>query len=94
MTMKSTKRNALRIDPRDNVVTLLCPVPAGTSVVWTEDGDSVSARRELPAGHKVAIEAIPLGGEIRKYGHPIGRAGEAIAPGEWVHTHNLDAVEG
>lgn len=86
------KANALLIDPSDNVVTLLRPAPEGSAVVWIADGDSVVARHEIPAGHKAAIEAIATGAEIRKYGYPIGTAGEAIAPGDWVHTHNLQAV--
>jgi hypothetical protein len=81
------------IDPCDNVVTLLRRVPAGGSVVWIAVGGSVVARQELPAAHKAAIEEIAPGSEIRKYGSPIGTAGEAIAPGDWVHTHNLRAVE-
>ena len=86
------KPNALLIDPSDNVVTLLRGVPAGGAVVWITEGQSVAARQEIAAGHKAAIEAIAPGGEIRKYGYPIGAAGEAIAPGDWVHTHNLEAV--
>jgi len=85
------KPNALWIDPGDNVVTVLQPVPAGGMVRWLE-GAPVVARQEIPAGHKVASQAIPSGGAIRKYGHPIGTAREAIAPGDWVHTHNLGAV--
>ena len=27
-----------------------------------------------------------------KYGVPIGRASQAIAKGEWVHTHNLQDI--
>jgi altronate hydrolase len=86
------KPNALLIDPTDNVVTLLRRVPAGGTVVWIADGGSVVARQELPAGHKAAIKAIAPRSDIRKYGYPIGTAGEAIAPGDWVHTHNLEAV--
>jgi hypothetical protein len=87
------KPNALLIDPCDNVVTLLCAVPEGVPVVWNAAGESVVARQEVPAGHKAAIEEIAPGGQIRKYGYPIGTAGEAIAPGDWVHTHNLESVE-
>ncbi|MBE6777842.1 MAG: altronate dehydratase [Ruminococcaceae bacterium] len=43
----------------------------------------------IPAGHKYALTAIPEGAEVIKYGAVIGRATAPIAPGEWVHTHNL-----
>jgi hypothetical protein len=85
------KPNSLQIDPHDNVVTVLQDVPAGGAVHWT-GGEPVEARAAITAGHKVAIEPIPAGAVIRKYGYAIGTAGEAIAPGDWVHTHNLEAV--
>ena len=84
--------NALLIDPLDNVVTVLREVPPGDRVVWA-GGGPLAVREEIPTGHKVAIAPIAAGAAIRKYGHPIGTAGEAIAPGDRVHTHNLTAVE-
>ena len=86
------KSNALLIDPCDNVVTLLRAVPAGGSVEWAAAG-AVVAHQELPVGHKVAIESVAPGGEIRKYGSPIGTAAEPIAPVYFFHTHNLAAAE-
>ena len=44
---------------------------------------------ELPFAHKVAIKAIPKGGQIGKYGEPVGIATADIAPGEHVHVHNV-----
>ncbi|MBU1346824.1 MAG: altronate dehydratase family protein [Alphaproteobacteria bacterium] len=57
-------------------------------------GDSVAvALTDLPggiaAGHKIALERIPTGSPIRKYGQVIGRASADIAAGDWVHTHNM-----
>ena len=43
----------------------------------------------IPAGHKVALTAIPAGSPVIKYGYPIGVATENIQPGGHVHTHNL-----
>lgn len=87
----AVKPNALLIDPSDNVVTLLRAVQAGESVAWAANR-AVVISRELLAGHKVAIDPIAPGAAIRKYGYPIGTAGNQISPGEWVHTHNLEAV--
>ena len=86
------KPNALLIDPRDDVATVLQAVLMGEPVHWA-NGDSILAREEIPVGHKVAIRPIDRGAAIRKYGCPIGIAGVAIVPGDWVHTHNLCAVE-
>ena len=85
--------NALLIDSRDDVVTVLRAVLIGEPVSWASGGP-VSAREEIPVGHKVAIRPIARGVVIRKYGWPIGIAGAAIVPGERVHTHNLCPVEG
>jgi altronate hydrolase len=84
--------NALLIDSRDDVVTVLQAVLIGEPVSWASGGP-VSAREEIPVGHKVAIRPIACGSVIRKYGWPIGVAGAEIVPGERVHTHNLCAVE-
>ncbi len=48
--------------------------------------DNVEVRDD---GHKYAIRPIEPGGNVIKYGMPIGHAKVRIAPGEHVHTHNL-----
>ncbi len=78
---------AIRIHPSDNVAVARLPLPESQHVVC---GDRrVVTRRPIPAGHKVAIAAIPEGAEIIRYGQPIGAARTAIEPGDWVHTHNV-----
>ena len=84
--------NALRIDRLDNVVVVFEAVPAGGTVHWAPRC-AVVARTSIPIGHKVACEPISAGDAIRKYGHTIGTAEEAIPSGEWVHTHNVKAKE-
>jgi predicted homoserine dehydrogenase-like protein len=55
---------------------------AGTALVLTEP---------VGSGHKVAVRVVPKGAPIVKYGVSIGTATTAIAPGEHVHTHNLES---
>lgn len=43
----------------------------------------------IPAGHKLALCPIAAGEYVIKYGQVIGRATQDIAPGDWVHTHNV-----
>ena len=43
----------------------------------------------LENGHKYALQDIPVGAKVVKYGNPIGHATKAIRKGEQVHTHNL-----
>lgn len=58
------------------------------------DGESISLNAEIPFGHKIALAPISNGEAVRKYGEIIGTASEPIAPGEWVHTHNLESGRG
>ena len=39
---------------------------------------------QIPQGHKVALEDIPAGAAIKRYGEVIGHAVSAIAKGSWV----------
>jgi hypothetical protein len=76
-------RRAVRVDPRDNVATL---VDDATGLDRLEGGGPVAPG--LPYGHKVATTAIPAGGAIVKYGVTIGRATADIPAGAHVHVHN------
>lgn len=83
----SAKRAAgpvIRLHPGDNIVVARVPVEAGTEVPF----EGVTTLGRVPAGHKIATQAIPAGHPIRKYDVVIGFAGADIAPGEYVHAHN------
>lgn len=84
---------ALLLRPDDDVAVATRQVPAGTEV-RLGDGTTVTTTGTLPRGHKLAVRAVPCGGEVHKYGQSIGRAKAAIAPGEHVHTHNLGMDDG
>ena len=70
-------QNFLKINDNDNVVVALQEIPAGTAITL-ENGVSVTATEDIPAGHKMAICDIPEGSEVIKYGYRIGNAKEAI----------------
>ena len=76
-------QNAIKIHPADSVAVAVQALPAGTTVM------DVTLRQAIPAGHKFACVPIAAGANAIKYGFPIGHATHAIAPGEWVHSHNL-----
>jgi altronate dehydratase small subunit len=92
-----TKRLAIRITPKDNVVTLVEEADAGDRVQYVVSGESreVEALDAVPFGHKVAIQDIPAGEPVLKYCEAIGRASKPIKRGEHVHVHNVQsAVQG
>lgn len=73
----------IHIHPKDNVAVALKPIPAGTVF------EGVAAKTDIPQGHKMALNGLAENDQVVKYGFPIGHATCPIAPGEWVHTHNM-----
>ena len=88
MTASELQWTAIRIHPDDNVICLLRAHDAGERPA-VEGVETPALTSSVPAGHKVALAAIEKGGLALKYGHAIGRAKQAVAPGDHVHLHNL-----
>lgn len=84
LSAKRAHGPVIRLHPNDNIVVARMPVEPGTELPL----EGVVTDRRVPAGHKIATQAIPAGHPIRKYDVIIGFAGEDIAPGAYVHTHN------
>lgn len=80
-----TDRRHIKLDPRDNVTTLL---DEDVNASTLEGGGAVA--KGVPFGHKAALIDIPEGAEIVKYGVTIGRARRPISTGEHVHVHNCN----
>ena len=78
----------LQLHPADNVAIARQQIAAGTTLQF-EDGPPLTVRNDVPAAHKVALQAIGAGQAVLRYGQPIGLATRAITAGEHVHTHNL-----
>ena len=77
-----------RISPNDNVAILLEPLKKGEYVKsWNT---LICVREDIDVRHKIAIKGIKAGENVIKYGLPIGHASSDIAPGEFVHTHNVN----
>ncbi len=77
----------IRLHPNDNCIVALQTLVQGQAVDL--QGNSVSLRANILAGHKVAIALIELNQPVMKYGWPIGVATQRIEPGDHVHDHNL-----
>jgi altronate dehydratase small subunit len=87
-------KRALIMQPNDNVATALEEIQAGEDVAAAlgKESRSIRAAEAIPFGFKVALQDIPQGELIRKYGEVIGRASTAIAKGTMVHVHNLEGT--
>lgn len=75
----------LRVHQRDNVIVALRPLSAGTVIA------GLTLNRDVPPGHKIATQPIAAGQHVIKYGFSIGIASRDIAPGDHVHSHNLES---
>lgn len=86
----------IKINEKDNVVVAINTILRGETVTVEVSGreKQITAREEIPAGHKMAVCNIPAGGEIIKYGYCIGNAKEDIQAGAWIHVHNVGTALG
>ena len=78
----------LQIHPDDNVVVCLEAMNTGDKISLS-DGREITAKEEIPAGHKIAIKDLSANDNVIKYGYAIGHATEDISIGRWVHTHDI-----
>jgi altronate hydrolase len=75
----------IRLHADDDVVIARVELPAGTMVTK----ENVRAAVRIPAGHKIAVRAVPKGKPVHRYNQIIGFATQDIAPGDHVHVHNV-----
>jgi altronate dehydratase small subunit len=87
-------KRALIMHPSDNVATAVEEIQAGEEVAVPvgQSVISIGALEVIPFGFKIALQEIPRGEVIRKYGETIGMAGVPIAKGAMVHVHNLEGT--
>lgn len=78
----------VKIKAVDNVAIAVQAMPAGTQVT-----DDLIAKDDIPQAHKIALEDIPAGGKIVRYGVILGYAKKAIAKGSWINEFMLELPE-
>lgn len=84
MQAPATSPSTLRLHGSDNVLVSTRIIDKGEV---TAEGVVTGAK--IMRGHKLAARAIKQGEAIRKFGQIIGFAKGDIAPGDWVHEHNV-----
>jgi altronate dehydratase small subunit len=87
MTSDTNDSRLLQLAPGDNICAARSTIETGETILI--EGREITVPEQIPTGHKIAIQAIAAGEKVLKYGAPIGSATEPIAPGDYVHTHNL-----
>lgn len=91
MATSISATDVVLLHPSDNVAVAARNLDPGTRI--EAGGFAVEATGPVALGHKIALRPIPLGQRVLKYGQTIGFASADIAPGDWVHSHNLTAGE-
>jgi (2R)-sulfolactate sulfo-lyase subunit alpha len=59
---------------------------------WIMEDDKdikVTAKNDIPIGHKVALQDYREGDTVIKYGVDIGKVVQPIRKGEHLHVHNV-----
>ncbi len=78
----------VKIKDQDNVVVAVQDLKAGTKVM-----EGLTVNQDIPQAHKIALQDIPAGGEIIRYGVVLGYAIHDIKKGDWINEHMLDLPE-
>ncbi|MDQ6677918.1 MAG: altronate dehydratase family protein [Acidobacteriota bacterium] len=89
--LPTAENSAIHLHSTDNVA--VARVPLAPNADLRIDGTPITVRDHVPAGHKVALRRIAPGEIVVRYGQNIGRAKQAIEPGQHIHTHNLSYQE-
>ena len=81
-------------DANDRVAVVVVEgVKAGMDLSgWIMDEDrmtGVTAKQDIPIGHKVALRDMAAGDTVIKYGIDIGKVVQPIRAGEHAHVHNI-----
>ena len=79
----------LHLHPNDNVFVAKTALALGQLIVEL----GVRTRAQVPAGHKIAARHIAEGEQVKKFDTVIGVATRDLAPGDYVHSHNLKIVD-
>lgn len=80
------QKTTIRLNPHDNVII------ATSQLMQGNVAENVTISGLVPAGHKIATENIAAGSPVRRYNQIIGVATRDIAPGQHVHTHNMQMM--
>lgn len=81
-------------DAHDSVAVVVVEgVKAGMALNgWIMDEDkmmAVTAKQDIPIGHKVALKDMTVGDTVMKYGIDMGKVIKPITTGEHAHVHNI-----
>ncbi|HWZ13899.1 MAG TPA: altronate dehydratase family protein [Mucilaginibacter sp.] len=81
------KQRILKVHPADNVMVALTDLQSNDEITYRDT--NYKTAEPIPAKHKFAINAIPMGSEVIMYGVLVGRALSDIPSGGLLTTGNV-----
>lgn len=78
----------VKINRQDNVAVAVKDLKTGTEIM-----SGVKTINDIPQAHKIALEEIPCGHNVIRYGVVLGQASVDIHAGEWVQETMIEAAE-
>ncbi|MCU0877118.1 MAG: altronate dehydratase family protein [Pirellulaceae bacterium] len=87
ITTGRQQADAIYLHPDDNLCVAARNLEKGQRLAIA--GTEITLAENVRIGHKIAVRPIQSGDYVRKYGQIIGQATAGIAPGGWIHSHNL-----
>ena len=88
------KQNFFIHSQKDNIAVASDDLNVGTVVKAKAGGKELEIKllNNISLGHKFALQSIPKGGGVIKYGETIGVAVKQIRSGSHVHVHNIKSL--
>ena len=78
------RRKYVKINSIDNVVIAVDDIPKGTEIM-----PGLITADNIPQAHKIALQDIPKGGKVVRYGVTLGYAVNPIKKGGWINEFML-----
>lgn len=85
-------KTIVKFEEKDNVAVVLLDSPKNQE--FSIGDEKITAKENIPYGHKIALQAMKKGDTVYKYGEPVARYTEDIDKGSWVHVHNVESIRG
>jgi altronate hydrolase len=79
--------SVLQLDPRDNVLVALVPLPKGRQIQFS--GNTYILLSDIPAKQKFVTRDLGAGDQVIMYGGLVGTASEPIRRGDLLSTRNI-----
>jgi len=88
------EQKGLLLGTNDNVIVVIEDVNTNEVCGIIKKDIELTAKNNIPFGHKIALCDLAKGEKVVKYNEIIGIATKDIVKGEHVHTHNLSSIRG